>query len=216
MKPRNDRIIPWEAKRGIRMECTERQRAIILGAILGDSQIEKRWKNPRIRFAHSIGQKDYLFWKYSELQSIASAKPSLIREKHLVMQKVYESWQFGTRALGEFVEYWNWFYPNGRKCVPERISKLMVSPLSLAVWYMDDGYKRNDCNAIRVSTDAFSQSDHIRLQRMPEENFGITSALHRKGAYWNIYIPQRSAKKFAELVRPYIVPTLEYKIALAP
>lgn len=198
------------------MECTVRQRAIILGAVLGDSQIEKRWENPRIRFAHSVRQKDYLFWKYSELQSIASSEPILIREKHQITQKVYESWQFGTRALGEFLEYWNWFYPSGRKCVPERITELIVSPLSIAVWYMDDGYKRNDCNAIRLNTDAFSRLDHERLQRMLEGNFGITSALHRKGKYWNIYIPRHSVRKFVELVRPYVVPTLEYKIALAP
>ncbi len=198
------------------VECTERQRAIILGAILGDSQVEKRWKNPRIRFAHSIRQRDYLFWKYSELQSVASAKPILIREKHQMMQKVYESWHFGTRALNEFIEFRDWFYPDGRKCVPERISELMINPLSIAVWYMDDGYKRNDCNAIRLNTDAFSGSDQRRLPLMLEKNFGIKSALHRKGKYWNIYIPQGFAKKFVELVRPYIVPTLKYKIALAP
>ena len=198
------------------MECTARQQAIILGAVLGDSQIEKRWKNPRIRFAHSVRQKEYLFWKYSELQGIASSKPILIREKHPAMQKVYESWQFGTRALSEFMEYWNRFYPNGRKSIPERISELIISPLSIAVWYMDDGYKRNDCNAIRLSTDAFSKPDHLRLQVMLKGNFGIASALHRKGKYWNIYIPQHAAKKFAEIVEPYIVPGLRYKIALAP
>src|SRR3989344_2229123 len=184
------------------MECTARQRAIILGAILGDSQIEKRWKNPRIRFAHSVHQKDYLFWKYCELRGIASREPILIREQHQVMQKTYESWQFGTRALPEFGEYWDWFYGYGRKCIPERISELMIDPLSVAVWYMDDGYKRNDCNAIRLSTDSFSRSDNLRLQLMLEKNFGITSALHRKWKYWNIYIPERSTKKFVELVHP--------------
>ena len=198
------------------MECTERQRAIVLGAILGDSQIEMRWKNPRIRFAHSVRQRDYLFWKYSELQSVASSSPILIREKHDMMQKVYESWQFGTRALSEFGEFWNLFYLNRRKRIPERISELIVDPLSIAVWYMDDGYKRNDCNAIRLSTDAFSVSDQRRLQLMLIKNFSITSTLHRKGKRWNIYIPHSSAEKFVELVRPYIVPTLEYKIALAP
>ena len=133
-----------------------------------------------------------------------------------MMQKVYESWQFGTRALPEFREYWDWFYPHGRKSIPERIHELMISPLSVAVWHMDDGYKRNDCNAIRLSTDAFSKPDHLRLRAMLKKNFGIVSALHRKGKYWNIYIPQHAVEKFTEIVEPYIVPGLKYKIALAP
>lgn len=197
------------------MELTKRQKAIMVGAILGDSSVEKAWKNPRIRFAHSVKQKEYLFWKHDELQNISS-KPALIKEKHWKMNKIYESWQFNTHALSELHYYRDFFYQNGRKVIRKSIADLLVDPLSLAVWFMDDGYKRNDCNALRLNTDSFSLPEQKLLQSVLKKNFGITSNMHKKGEYWNIYIPQSSARQFVQIVQPYILPSLTYKIHLAP
>jgi len=198
------------------MELTERQKAIIVGAILGDSNLEKRWKNPRLRFAHSVIQKEYVLWKYRELQSIASKEPRCVKEAYWKNGKVYESWQFGTRALLELMYYWNIFCSTGIKIIPTSISHILIHPLSLAVWLMDDGYKRNDCNAFRLNTDAFSFAEQQLLQSALDKNFGIQSKLHKKGKYWNIYIPETSVFQFVELVREYIIPSMKYKIALAP
>ena len=81
---------------------------------------------------------------------------------------------------------------------------------------MDDGYKRNDCDAFRFNTDSFGRSEQQMLREVLEKNFGIDSTLHKKGKWWNIYIPQKSSKRFVELVQPYVIPSLGYKIALAP
>ena len=194
---------------------TKRQQAIILGAVLGDSTVEKAWKNPRIRFAHSIKQQEYLFWKYNEFKDI-SCKPALIRERHWKTDKIYESWQFNTHALDELHYYRNFFYPNGKKIIQDQIINVLTNPLSLAVWFMDDGYKRNDCNALRLNTDSFSLPGQILLQSALEKNFEIKSTLHRKGEYWNIYIPESSVRRFVQIVKPYILPSLAYKISLAP
>lgn len=198
------------------MELSERQKAIIVGAILGDSNLEKRWLNPRLRFAHSIIQKDYLFWKYQELRNMASSRPIRIKQRHWKNGKIYESWQFATRAMPELLYYWNLFCPEKRKVIPTNISELLTHPLSLAVWLMDDGYKRNDCNAFRLNTDAFSEMEQKLLQNSLDNNFGIRTKLHKKGKYSNIYIPENSASKFAALVREYIIPSMQYKIALVP
>lgn len=218
IRPRNNGTIPWEAKvvyASQSMELTERQKAIIVGAILGDSSLEKEWRNPRLRFAHSINQKEYLLWKYQELRDI-SGNPVLIKQKYWKNGKIYESWQFSTRALPELLYYWNLFCPDRRKKIPMNISDILVHPLSLAVWLMDDGYKRNDCNAFRLNTDAFSFAEQRLLQSVLENNFGIQTKLHRKGKYWNIYISETSAFTFVDLVREYIIPSMRYKIALAP
>lgn len=198
------------------MRFTERQNAIIVGAILGDSCLEKRWRNPRLRFAHALGQQDYLFWKYQELQATASSQPVIIRDKDKRNDKVYESWQFSTKAMPELLYYWNLFYPNGRKIIPVNIKELLNDPLSVATWFMDDGYKRNDCNAFRLNTDAFSLHEQQLLQEVLEKNFGILTALHKKRQSWNIYVPNTSATRFVEIIRPFIISSLSYKIALAP
>lgn len=198
------------------MELSGRQHAIIVGSMLGDGMLEKRWRHPRLRFGHGIPQQEYLFWKYDELKSIAGKSPIRVNEWHKKAKKRYESFHFSTRAIPNLMKYWKAFYPEGHKIIPQNISSMLVDPLALAVWFMDDGYKRNDCNALRLNTDAFSRREQTRLQIVLERNFGIKTKLHKKGKYWNVYIPRAYAKKFVDIVQPYIIPTLSYKIALAP
>ena len=198
------------------MELSSRQHAIIVGSILGDGMLEKRWRYPRLRFGHGITQKEYLFWKYNEFQNLTSSPPIIVSTWHKKMAKRYKSWHFSTRAISELMKYWNVFYSNGHKIIPKNIGQLLIDPLSLAVWFMDDGYKRNDCNALRLNTDSFSDKEQKQLQAVLEKNFGIITTIHKKGKYWNLYIPRTSAYKFAQIVRPYIIPSILYKIALAP
>ena len=197
------------------MELTDRQHAIIVGSMLGDGMLEKRWRYPRLRFGHGIAQQEYLFWKYRELQNIAGKSPIRVSAWHKAMGKRYESIHFGTRALPALMIYWMAFYQNGRKTIPDNIDAMLTDPLSLAVWLMDDGYKRNDCNALRLNTDAFSDQEQAKLQFALENNFGIKSKLHKKGKYHNVYIARADAKRFVSIVRPYIISAFSYKIALA-
>ena len=112
------------------------------------------------------------------------------------------------------MEWRNLFYQDKIKVIPKNISKILTSPLSLAIWFMDDGYKRNDCNALRISTDLFKLQEQQLLVKCLKDNFGVDSAIHKKGKTYNIYIPERSSRKFCELIRPYFIDSLLYKVSL--
>lgn len=198
------------------MIITKRQHAIIVGTLLGDGFLERRGKYSRLRVEHGLEQKDYLLWKYKELQPLVTAKPRLVGSYHKVENKIYRRLHFSTYSTTIFEPYWRAFYPNGKKTVTVDVCKLMQDPLTLAVWYMDDGYKRNDCNALRISTDAFPQEEQYRLQAVLEKQFGIGTKIHKKARWWNIYIPKKEVKRFIAIVSPYILPSLQYKITLAP
>lgn len=135
---------------------------------------------------------------------------------HKISKKFYDSFRIYSFSDQVFDEYWNSFYLEKKKVIPSNITSLLSDPLSIAVWFMDDGYKRNDCNALRLNTDSFSKDEQQILQAVLKDNFGIETILHKKGKYWNIYIPQKESRKFIEIIKPYIIPTLEYKIALTP
>ena len=135
---------------------------------------------------------------------------------HKPNKRFYDSFRVYTRTDPMFEEYWNTFYLNKKKIIPLHIQSILKNPLSLAVWFMDDGYKRNDCNALRLNTDSFTKSEQEMLQSALEDNFGIDTTLHKKGKYWNIYIPERESRKFIDMVKPYIIPKLTYKITLTP
>lgn len=198
------------------MQLSHKQKEILVGSLLGDAHLEQNGNNVRLRVEHTANQEHYLMWKYLEFVNFVSSKPRMIERFDKRTKKTYKGWHFSTYSLDVFNVYHRIFYRNKKRIVPENIDKLLNSPLSLAVWFMDDGSKRTDCNALRLSTDSFQFQEQKMLQRCLKNNFGIESKLHKKGKFWNIYIPNREAKNFCAIVKPYIVPVMEYKISLTP
>jgi len=193
------------------MDINKRQRQIIIGTLLGDGHLEKNGRYTRLRIDHR--QKDYVEWKYTELSKIVTAKPRIVLDKcRSSNNKFYRRWHVSTYSIPELDEYREIFYRDGRKCIPSGIGGMLDSPLALAVWYMDDGYKRNDCAALRLNTDAFTCAEQNLLLQMLKNNFAICANLHRKGKWHNIYVPQQEALKFCTIIRPFVLPTLEYKL----
>lgn len=196
---------------------SKRQKAIFIGTLLGDGCLERNGKNVRLRIEHGNSQKEYLLWKCKELQPlITNGSPMKITAFHKICERNYISWRAYTITDVNFNEFLDLFYEKGKKIISNSIAEVLTDPLSLAVWFMDDGYKRNDCNAFRISTDSFTYHENELLVKALEQNFGLNCKIHKKGKYWNIYIPKKFAYEFKDLVSPYIVPTLYYKIALAP
>lgn len=191
---------------------TNKQKAFILGTLLGDGSIEKRKKSPRLRIDHSVAQKDYVFWKYDILKNIATREPHVLYEQDKRSGKVFERWYFSTKAIPELEFYYRLFYKEGRKIITEEILNHFCDPSSLAVWLMDDGYKRNDCDALRLSTDCFSYEENLILQKCLLDNFGVSSKVHRKGRAWNIYIPSTQMRTIRVLLNPHIIPSMNYKL----
>lgn len=190
-----------------------RQTAIIVGSLLGDGCLEKRERGVRLRLDHGSKQKSYLLWKHTELQNI-SGKVLEVDYYHKGHNTYYKNYRFSTFSNELLNNYWRKFYVNGKKVIPKDITVLLREPLALAIWFMDDGYKRSDCNALRLSTDSFSFEENVLLQKALQANFGIATAIHKKGKYWNLYIPEKYAKAFVNLVKPFIHKTLDYKIDL--
>ena len=99
----------------------------------------------------------------------------------------------------------NNFYTGNRKIFPKALINL-ISPLSIAVWYMDDGcYQKFDCTFSTESFDLESREQLIKILR----SFEIESLPRGKG---KIRIRCSSQTKFFELVRPYIHNSMMYKL----
>ena len=199
------------------MKLSKRQKAIVIGSLLGDGCLERNGRNVRLRIEHSDSQKEYLLWKCKKLQRLITERsPMKINAFHKVYKRRYISWRAYTMTNINLNELFYLFYKENKKIIPYSIIKDLTDPLSLAVWFMDDGYKRNDCNAFRISTDSFTYHENELLVKVLKQNFGLNCNIHKKGNYWNIYIPKKSAYEFKDLISLYIIPTLRYKIALAP
>ncbi len=180
---------------------TQRQEEILLGTILGDGSFENRGTaNSRLQIRHSLKQREYVDWLYSELANFVLSTP----------RQIGDAYFFRTRSLPLFTEWRNRFYRNGIKIVPKDIS---LSTLSLAIWFMDDGYF--DKKAAYFCTHSFDREDLIHLQKLLS-GFGLESSLILDRGHYKIRLFVRSTPNFVEIVKQFIHSSLLYKIGIAP
>lgn len=189
---------------------TRKQHLILIGKILGDGTLEKNGNNTRFRVAQCQKQKEYVFWLYKNFKNLVTKKP-----RYLKVTSRYGKvgqFRFDTYSLHIFNRYRELFYPNGRKVVPQSISDFLDDPLSLAVWYMDDGYKRTDNSGLYLCTSGFNKSENRLLQECLFTNFGVGTNIHYAGGYARLHIPSKNMWKFCDYIRPYIIPSMCYKL----
>lgn len=198
------------------IEVSAREREIIVGTILRDGHLAMLKSNARLEIGHSDAQKDYLFWKYSQLPSLVGAPPSRRAVFDSRYQKTYAWWRISTRARPFLTELYYLFYFRGRKIVPRAISSLLTSPLGLAVWFMDDGGRRNDSYGHFFNTLSFSREENELLRECLRENFSLDSRIHWIQDGYRIYISSREAKHFCDLLYPLVLPLLRYKLSFNP
>jgi hypothetical protein len=186
---------------------TQRQVSIIIGSLLGDGYlriIEGR-KDAFLEINHSIKAKDYVLWKYSELENICDSGP-----KERVIDETRTAYRFFTKQHPELTELLKQFYVNGRKSVP----KIKLDSLILAVWFMDDGSKTNKGD-VYLNTQQFSMNDQKKLLYSLRK-IGIRARLNKDKKYYRIRILKESIAHFNKTISPHIIPSMRYKLSYDP
>lgn len=196
------------------MGLSKKQREIVIGMVLGDSFLQATGKrNARLRLEHSLKQKDYIFWKYNELKNMMQSVPKLLRRFNPIWKKTYSYYRCQSLSSPEFGRLREQFYRDGRKMIPENIVSIFRSPWSLAVWYMDDGYLYHRDKSVYIYLYPYSDEEIMRLLAVLEVNFGLKpNILIKKSKYPCLYFNVAKTQKLISLIRPYIVPSMEYKL----
>jgi len=169
--------------------------SIILGSILGDAYIHKLGK---ICFEHSSKQKNYLLWKYSELQNLAYPKVAQVKRLDKRTNKITSSWRFYLRQY--FKTLRKTFYNlDSKKIIPSDLKNWM-NPLVLATWYMDDGHLDRNKYPYFM-TECFSIKDIGKLVKQLKDLFQLDCKITSKK---RILILNRSSEHFFKLIEnPY-------------
>ena len=178
---------------------SEEQVSLIIGSLLGDGAMRCK-ANALIEFNHSAEQRTYVDWKFQQLQTLVSTPPKLRNGNGGRM-----AYRFTTRSLPELTPYYKAWYGQGRKVVPQ----LILTPLAMAVWFMDDGCKSH--RAIYLNTQQFDLESQLRLLNLLQEQWGIRASLNRDKSYCRIRIAVESVGRFKSIVGPYVLSELEYK-----
>jgi hypothetical protein len=187
---------------------TQLQRSIIIGSILGDGylRIVPDRKNAFLEINHSLKAKESVDWKYLMLKNISGSAP---KERENGENK--KAYRFFTSQSSAMTELLKKFYQNGKKIVPP---DLILDPIILAVWFMDDGSKSRDRD-VYLNTQQFSLLDQKRLIHLLRQ-FGLKARLNKDKKYYRVRFLKESIGKFNQIIKPYIIASMQYKLSNDP
>ena len=185
---------------------------IILGSLLGDGslRIHKSYKNARFSFRHSVNQKEYFFWKAGQLKEI-SGESSIWRQKADGFGG--EKLRYQSLALESLTELYRLTH-KGNQLIIRRKWLNELTPLSLAIWWLDDGSLIGNGKRGVICTDPFSLKDQKTLARYFLKVWGVKTAIGKisrrsngkRVEYYRLWI--RSSEELKKLLR-IILPELK-------
>lgn len=187
------------ARSFLQLRLNDRQKQILIGSVLGDAYI---YPIGKIQFEQSEKQKNYIFWKFDELKNLAYSEPKSIIRIHPRTGQKYASYRFWLRQY--FRPWRKIFYLGMKKIFPESLN---LTPLSLAVWYGDDGsFSDKMCT---FSTESFDSDSLKRIQQKLWKQFQLESWIRSNG---KIGIRAKGHGRFAEIIKAEMHQSMWYKI----
>lgn len=185
---------------------------LLIGSLLGDGcfcSVGSKTKNMCLSIAHSEKQKEYLEYKWRILNKYNLAS-SIVRYHTNSKRYSHEliGYRFKSKLHPIFTDIRIKYYDlQGHKRVFEEFVK-DIDALGLAIWYMDDGYvTKNSCI---LSTCSFTLEEQSLLADILLDKFDLHFTV---GKYDNsMYLQARDFPKFVNLIKDYIIPSMQYKL----
>lgn len=188
------------------------QKSILFGIILGDGYLQKTGeKNARLRLEHGEKQKEYLSWKVDKLRKLFQGKTRYLERVHPISKKRYCYWRHQSQSTPYLGKLRKVFYPNGKKKIPRDLEKYL-SPLGLAVWYMDDGYfyPRDRCSYLYLGNVSRREAEIVAQCLL--RSFNIETRVKQKKKGYVIYFSPKETQRLKKLIKKYILPQFNYKL----
>ena len=160
--------------------------------------------NAYLEINHAYSQKTLVDWIYSKFKNLVITPP-----KWRKGNGSREAYRFFTRSLPILTPFYDEFFVNGKKIIPEN---LKLNALSLAVWFMDDGSKSR--SSIYLNTQQFTVDEQKKLIFILKDQFGLESTLNKDKIYFRIRVRSESSKIMVKIIERYILPNFRYKLPL--
>ncbi len=186
------------------------------GTLMGDGALSatRSGLGARFRYSHCKAQTEYADWKASLFSNLESSR--FVRDDGVVT--------FDFHPLPELGELRQRVYLDGKKSLDDDYFK-SLTPLSLALWYMDDASFSIRSKGVQERTRDLSGRAEICVQAMEEgtrarlvaylaDTWSINARLRESGAMKNAVLVFNNAEtaKLHALIAPYVHPSMEYKL----
>lgn len=179
------------------IEITDRQEQILRGSLLGDAHIETAGA---FDITHGEKQLDYLNWLSLELQPyFSTVRPD--RHCFRIRSRVHT---FGKALRKEY-------YPKGTKTISKKtLNKL--TPLSLAIWFCDDGQILPNGQQSRLATCSFSKKENKVIEKYLKREWDIDCYVANHYGYEYIFMNRDGTNRLVSVIRQHIPESMYYKL----
>lgn len=185
--------------------------------ILGDGHLDKYGQ---LNLLHSDKQLEYLKWKVKLLKK-HGIKVSPIKKK--INNKKYIAYYASTKVYNFSKLYRKILYIPKKTFPLKQLEKL--TPLHIAIWYMDDGslqtlrnkdgYVRG--NTLSLNTNISKEENQVIIDLF-KRKWNINFKQRKKGKYYILECHTKEARKFIKLIYNFVyrVPCMRYKLNVKP
>ncbi|MGA9358633.1 MAG: intein-containing recombinase RecA [Mycobacterium sp.] len=197
---------------------SDQQFQVVMGSLMGDGNLSPNLRDRngvRFRLGHGAKQLEYLQWKTALMGNIW----------HTVRENSQGASFVDFTLLPELAELRRAVYlGDGKKFFSEEYLKALT-PLALAIWYMDDGSfsvrskglqerTAGGSGRIEICVEAMTEGTRVRLRDYLRDNHGLDVRLRSAGSVGKavLVFSTAASAKFQALVAPYLAPSMEYKL----
>lgn len=191
--------------------------SVIFGSLLGDAFAEKHGNGTRICFQQEHLHSSYLIWLYNffEERGYCTNNIPKISSRLGNKGKLRYILRFKTYTYSSFNWIQDIFYSplgeNGKKIIPLNIADYL-SPLALAIWISDDGAKVS--SGLKLCTNNFTFEEVNLLALVLRNKYDLKVSVIKSGYdnQYNLYVSKKSMEKLAFIIKPYLHPSMYYKL----
>lgn len=200
--------------------------SLLICHLLGDASAYKdsRGHGTNIRFYYSTVNSEYAYFIHSRQGRLISnlgymSRLSALEKPNITYRDKGERSiiRFSTFTFSSFNWIYESFYINNVKTVPLFIGDYLT-PQGLSHWIMDDGYYFKG-RGLGLSTNSFTKNEVIFLSEGREplkSKFNLVTSLHSTGNkdQFIIYIEKESLPLLTSIIKPYMCPSMYYKLGV--
>lgn len=186
--------------------------------MLGDAslQTQNKGKTYRMKFEWGDKHQAYLFHVYNLLDEWVLAQPHKKIRLNSNLNFV-TTWAFQTLSHEAFNILAELFIINNKKGIIKDLIKNHLTARSLAYWFMDDGgkldYNKNSKNfSVVLNTQSFIKEEVEIMAVELSNKFNLNCSTRTNKGKQIIIIDHSSYNKFLNLIKPYLIPEMEYKL----
>jgi len=190
---------------------------IFIASLLGDGHLSKETLGSRFQFEQCNNNIEYLMWfhKYFSIRGYCNSKtPKLLKRIHK-NGNIHYSYQFKTYTFSSFNWIHDMFYDkNNIKILPKNI-EIYLTPFILAIWFMEDGCSLGKFSArLKISSLSFTLKENLTLCNLLNKKYGLDLKVQSRGLNkgYVIIINTFSAKLWSNLIKPYMLESMYYKL----